>query len=255
MQKLLVPVLVLATAALSSSNVLPIASMDELNPEPFSFNYQDNDNTYSSKHQTRNKLNAILFNVDVEPEIDKLPQANYEDNNEDFSSISKDDNYNVKGFRKEQWHNYPRQLDRLNRYFYQHQRADKRNLDPDDPGTVYTDGSVNRDQENLEDATPDEYDPEYDPKSHTSNEAEMAAAVINPLLIFRIHLACYNKNKAVNQDNLESIDLNKERLEEANKEDNSFSNEINPGSNLIKVKREEKINSEDIDIAREYCLF
>lgn len=249
MQKLLVPILVLTAVALSSSNVVPVMTMHQLNAVPIGYNYQENDNTFSSKHHNRNKQNAILFNVDVEPEIDKI-SANYVDNSDDFS-MNNDDNYDVKGFRKEQWHNNPRQLDRLNRYLYQHQSTDKRNLDPDEPESDSV-ASNYRNQEVFDD-TLNDYDPENEPDTRTTNhEAEMAAAVINPLLIFRIHLACYNNNKAAKPTRLETDDLDNERLQNFNNNENSFSNEVNPGPNQIKVKREDKINSEGNDIERKY---
>ncbi|XP_026764601.2 uncharacterized protein LOC113522945 [Galleria mellonella] len=245
MRQFLVPVILLAIIALSSSNVLPIISLYEVKTEPFDLNSQ-NDNIFSNKFQTRNILNDIFYNVPIgtteNNKYAKIRKLKYDewDNNRvenDLNNIKKDNRYNGKGFRKEQWHNYPRQLDRLHKYLYDDNIIDKRNSNPEDT-TDYMDELEPKFLDRNNDLTTNEfliYNNGDEP-----NIYDAAIATTNPFLILKIRLACLS-NK------LESIDLSKDIstiLSEPSssidkkEEEKIFANELNPSVDAVKVKRE-----------------
>lgn len=253
MRNSLVPVLLLATVALSSSNILPILSMRE-KPEPRGYG-QTNDNIFSNKHESSNDLNDLFFKIDIDNQkpVDahKLFQDDYlnTDNTADEEyNTPKDDIYDVKGFRKEQWHNYPRQLDRLNKYLYDNFNSDKRNLEPDDPGEYSdTEGSP----ESPNDITSNEIqlDDSYD--SHPPvDEADKAAAIMNPLIVLKIHLACLNKDAEFIRFPDRTSEGNLLRQNE-NQDYASKLSDDNPKSILVKVKREGKTRLGIADLTRE----
>ncbi|KAJ8734659.1 hypothetical protein PYW08_013909 [Mythimna loreyi] len=237
MRQYIVPVLLLTIVALSSSNVLPM-SVNDLNREQLSFDSQHNDNTFSDRYQTRNVIDEIykLYVAhDDKPGSNKL-QLKYADadnnqNDDIFNIISKDDNYNGEGFRKEQWHNYPRQLDRLHQ-LYEH-NTDKRNFDPD-PNKEYTE-EVAPDNQEVNDKPNEIY---LDSNTATDNVYDAVMAATNPLLILKMRLASLNKdidNANAQYANLINLRLGSNNLREDEK--NEFRNE-NPEVNVMKVKRE-----------------
>lgn len=246
MRNILVPVLLLAAVALSSSNVLPILSMRD-KPDPQGYG-QPTDNTFSSKHQSNDDMNDLFFKIDMNNQrsLDtrELFQDDFSKPNdkaaEEYSSL-KDDIYDVKGFRKEQWHNYPRQLDRLNKYFYEHFNPYKRNFEPDDPGE-YSD--MERNPEGLSDISNEIHlEDSFDKPVY---EADKAAAIMNPLIVLKIHLACLNKDVDFNRLSDRTSDLESNELRHNDNEDYNLSEE-NPRTNLVKVKREGKTRMEIAD--------
>ncbi|KAJ8734165.1 hypothetical protein PYW07_014716 [Mythimna separata] len=238
MRQYVVPVLLLAIVALSASNVLPMSEND-FNREQLSFDSQHNDNTFSDRYETRNAIDEIykLYVAhENKPGSNKLQLKIYTDadnnqNDDIFNIISKDDNYNGEGFRKEQWHNYPRQLDRLHQ-LYEH-NTDKRNFDPD-PNKEYTE-EVLPDNQDINDKANEVY---LDSNPGTDNVYDAVMAATNPLLILKMRLATLNKdidNANARYANLINSGLGSNNLREDEK--NEFRNE-NPEMSAMKVKRE-----------------
>ncbi|KAF9416688.1 hypothetical protein HW555_006001 [Spodoptera exigua] len=233
MGQYIVPVLLLAIVALSSSNgnVLPI-SINDFNREQLGYDSQ-NDNIFSDRYERRNVLDQI-YKMYVAQENkagsinDLQPKYADVDNNQNddiFNILSKNDNYNGEGFRKEQWHNYPRQLDRLHNFYGRD--TDKRNFDPDPNKERYT-----------EEVAPDRTNEIYlDSKPATNNVYDAVVAAPNPLLILEMRLACLNKD--IGNANAQFGNLIDAGLETNMREDykNEFRNE-NPEVSVIKVKRE-----------------
>ncbi|KAL0850349.1 hypothetical protein ABMA28_012179 [Loxostege sticticalis] len=246
----LVPVLLLATVALSSSNVLPLVSINKLEPEQLGLESQQDDNIFSFRNHPRNILNDIFYTVSIatsqnnkQNKVQKVPQLQYVDigNNpiEDDPNISnKRDKYNGEGFRKEQWHNYPRQLDRLHKYLYEHHNSDKRNPDPDDPNVTddYIDGTI---LENTNDVKTNEI--QTNSNDDMRNGYDTVVAVTNPFLIFKIRLACLNSEvKDSNVNKYSQVALSEPEYIPGNKdEENYIDNAIYPQNTASKVKREE----------------
>ncbi|XP_004928574.1 uncharacterized protein LOC101745341 [Bombyx mori] len=139
MLQAIIPVLVLATAALSSSNILPLLSKNQLETEPFDLNDLQNDNIFSSQFHNIKLPGSLYLSPQSEVQDDinlelKKSELQFPDPKNDewltnLNIINKKENYNDEGFRQEQWHNYPRQLDRLHKYLYEHYNVDKRSLD------------------------------------------------------------------------------------------------------------------------------
>lgn len=254
MRNLAVPVLLLATVALSSSNILPILSMRE-KPELRGYG-QSNDNIFSNKHQNTGDMSDLIFKMDIanrKPlDIHKLYQEESfnTDNNaaEEYNTMKDDgDNYDVKGFRKEQWHNYPRQLDRLNKYLYEHFNSDKRNLDPDDPGE-YSD--MEETAESPNDLSSNEINSDDSSDSQKPiNEADKAAAIMNPLIVLKIHLDYLNKDVDFGEFSDRTSGLEDNKLIWNENDDYNLNGE-NPKLNLVKVKREGTTRLEIPDSAR-----
>lgn len=252
MGQYLVPVLLLATVAFSSSNVLPM-STNELNREQLAIDGQHYDNIFSNRYQTRNVLDEIYkmyAERENNPELISKLQLTYGDsdnnrNDDIFSIINNNDNYNGEGFRKEQWHNYPRQLDRLHQ-FYEHD-TEKRIFEPDPNSERYTE-EVAPDNQDTNDITN-----EFHLNSNTdTNNICDAAAATNPLLILKIRLACLNKdidNANAQYANLmiSGIESNNLREDEKNEQ---FKNE-NPEVNFIKVKREGVASTQNKELTGE----
>lgn len=233
MARCFIPVLLLATVALSSSNVLPM-NMNHINKESLALEGQYNDNIFSNRYQTRNVLDDIYKLYENKPTMSKLKAtfADPDNNGDDILSIfNKNDNYNGEGFRKEQWHNYPRQLDRLHQI--KENNNDKKNFDPD-PNKEQYDEEIVPDDPNMNDIT-NEY--HLDTNTDTNNVYEAVIAA-NPLLILKIRLANLNKDEDANTN---YANLLNSGLESNNLKDDEltadFSND-NPAMNVIKVKRE-----------------
>ncbi|KAM3966597.1 uncharacterized protein ACR2FA_012132 [Aphomia sociella] len=255
MRQSLVPVILLAIVALSSSNILPIMSINELKTE-LGMNSQ-NDNTFSNKFQNRNILNDIYYKVsigttndDLFPKIRKLPELKFAewDNNRavnDLNNILKNGNsYNGEGFRKEQWHNYPRQLDRLHKYLYDDNITVKRSPNPDDTAD-YTNEYVPKILDRNNDLSTNEF-LVYSNNDDTPNIYDAAVATTNPFLILKIRLACLS-NKLENNDvtKVAGAILSEDVSSIDNKEEEKlYTNEVNPSFEAVKVKREDMSGSQ-----------
>lgn len=222
--------------------------------KPESLGYgQTNDNIFSSKHQSSDDINDLFFKIDIDNQrqVDahKNDYLNPDDDAAEEYNAPKDI-YDVKGFRKEQWHNYPRQLDRLNKYLYEHFNSDKRNLEPDDPGD-YSD--TEKSPESPYDITSNEIqlDDSYDSQKLV-DEANKAAAIMNPLIVLKIHLACLNKDVEFAGYPDRTADLEGNQLRQNENEDfTSNIGDINPKSSQVKVKREGNTRLTTADSARE----
>ncbi|XP_013183305.1 uncharacterized protein LOC106129324 [Amyelois transitella] len=242
MRQSLVPVILLATVALSSSNVLPFMSINRLETEPLGFN-SPNDNIF---RDNKNIFNDLFYKISIGtslnnpiPKVQKLPKIKFDDfdNNRgeaEFNSLSKDQSYNGEGYRKKQWHNYPRQLDRLHNYFYGRHRAHKRNPDPDDPdkGSYEIVPETHR----SNDITTNEYIVYSDDGAQSIYDTVIANT--NPFLILKIRLACLsNKLKNTGETKQTGLALPDYNLNE--NDDKLLTNEINPSMDAVKVKRED----------------
>lgn len=245
-RQLLFPLLLLATTALSSSNVLPLLSINKLETEPVTFDSQQSDNIFSNKYQPRNILNDIFYTVSIAASSNdrnklQFPLPYVDDNNkieDDPNASNNNEKYNGEGFRKEQWHNYPRQLDRLHKYLYEHHNADKRNPDPDDPNISndYTDDTA---LEYTNDLKANEL--RINTNDDTRNGYDTVVAVTNPLLIFKIRLACLsNEIKNSELDKNSDLMVSEPEYVPGNRDDEKYlENAINPQLSVTKVKREE----------------
>lgn len=244
MRQLIVPVLLLAAVALSSSNVLPMISTNQLESE-IAVEGQQNDNIFSSRFNPRDVLNKEFYTIPF-----RLPQRNillkqiekFNKNNNRAEEIvndimNDDDYYDGDGFRKKQWHNYPRQLDRLQKFLFASHKPDKRTPETDD-----LDNREGKDSTASSDINDDISTNEYFLHSdgrHNIYDAVLAAT--NPLLILKIHLACLNKgikHSLNTKDELFQVEpkiVNENNIED----DKLFSNKIYLGT---KVKREDDLS-------------
>lgn len=241
MRKSIVPVLLLAAVALSSSNVLPMMSTNQLESE-IAIVGQQNDNIFSSRFNPRDIQNKEFYTLPFgSPQrnilLRQIEQFNKNNNQaEEITNdmVDNDDNYDSEGFRKEQWHNYPRQLDRLQKFLFASHKPDKRTPETDDLDNPEGDDSTVSSNQ-IDDVSTNEYFLHSEGK-HNIYDAVVAAT--NPFLILKIHLACLNKGvkHSLNKDN-ELIQVEPKIVSENNIDDERlFSNEINP---VAKVKRED----------------
>ncbi|XP_045761302.1 uncharacterized protein LOC123864723 [Maniola jurtina] len=241
MRRSLLPVILVTTITLSSSNVLPILSISKLNTEPL-LDDQDSDNTFNNKHTNVNP--NIFYKVFIEtPKANPLKKSqllrsNYMDNdNQDAKilngKIDNEDN-DDEGFRKEQWHNYPRQLDRLNRNFNAQKEFDKILLDT-------------KDLENLK-RIEDSHD-NLNQFMHDDAESIGTDTIDGPLLILKIRLAYLNNNiNDVDSNNylysdLVPLESNTDITKDNVREENVFNE--NDIESLVKVKRKMKSRNQD----------
>ncbi|KAL4706842.1 hypothetical protein ACJJTC_010076 [Scirpophaga incertulas] len=238
-----VPVLLLATVAFSSSNILPVLSIKQLEIDPDGLDSQKGDNTISNKLYPSNILNDVFYTVSIgSPQNDRrqLLYAENDNNILDYKSsvLNRIDTHNGEGFRKEQWHNYPRQLDRLHKYQNVYHQMDKHNSDPDDPND-YSDDTLGSILSNN------------DAKSNdilltaaNDNDNDLTKSADNPFLIFKIQLASLN-------DKLKKADSNKytdissgepEYIADGSDKEQWFKDLMYPEVSVTKVKREEVNN-------------
>lgn len=203
-------------------------------------------------------MNDLFFKLDVNDQRPLDTRKSIEDdysntdNNaaEEYNSM-KDDIYDVKGFRKEQWHNYPRQLDRLHKYLYENFNHDKRNLEPDDP-SQYSDSERSPDNSNDKATNEIILDDNFD-SNKPEDGADKAAAIMNPLIVLKIHLACLNKDLDFTRLPDRTPNFGDNELRQNDDDGNEYYNlnEENPRTNLVKVKREGSTRLEIADSARE----
>lgn len=245
MRQSIVPVLLLAAVALSSSNVLPMMSTNQLESE-IAVEGQQNDNIFSSRFNPRDILNKEFYTIPF-----GLPKRNIvlrnlenfnknnnrpEESTNDVMNVNDDDYYDGEGFRKKQWHNYPRQLDRLQKFLFASHKTDKRTPETDDlDNPEGNDSTASSDR--IDDISTNEYFLHSDGR-HNIYDAVVAAT--NPLLILKIHLACLNKGikHSLPTEN-ELFQVEPKTISENKIEDEKlFSNKIYLGS---KVKRENDV--------------
>lgn len=228
-------------------------SEDDYTKEQLSFDSQHNDNTFSDRYQIRNVLDELykmyIGHDDKPGSLNKLQlkyaEADNNQNDDIFNILSnKDDNYNGEGFRKEQWHNYPRQLDRLHQ-LYEH-NTDKRNFDPE-PNKEYIE-EVAPDNQDVNERTNEIY---LDSNPATNNVYDAVIDATNPLLILKMRLASLNKdidNANAEYANLINSGLKSNNLREDEK--NEFRNE-NPEVKVVKVKREGVASTQNNELTGE----
>ncbi|XP_049886930.1 uncharacterized protein LOC126381493 [Pectinophora gossypiella] len=241
MRQLLVPVLLLAAVALSSSNVLPMTSADRLDTN--AMNGQQYDNIFSNRYNTRNVLDTMFYTVPggtsqstrLLRKIGKYKNTNNNRAKESLNAVvNEEDNYDGEGFRKEQWHNYPRQLDRLHEYLLDYRDGDmKRSIDTDDLGMEEYDATESKEKSSSNIAT-NEYLLDNNEDKHNTYDAVIAAT--NPFLILKVHLTCLsNRLKKMPETNPEELFQTDLKKKTNDVEGRLFTNEINPAA---KVKRE-----------------
>ncbi|CAH2244542.1 jg8073 [Pararge aegeria aegeria] len=242
MRRSLLPIVLVTTITLSSSNVLPILSINKLDTEPL-LDDQDNDNTFNNKYTNANP--NIFYKVFIETPKDntlkksQISRSNYMENDSQDAKIlnGKIDNEDNddEGYRKEQWHNYPRQLDRLNRDFNVLKEFDKILLDKKDLEKL----KRNDDTEN-------------DINQYVNDDVGSFDTDINgPLLILKIRLAYLNDdineadtNKFTYSDLIPLESKTDNAKDNVREEENVFN--ANDLDSLIKVKRKGKPRIQDI---------
>lgn len=198
MRHQLLPILVLTAVAFSSSNLIIDSK---------SYKGYGNDNTVlTDDSDLFHKIVCDDDASDMNPETiaicNVIKVKNYinTDNNNVFKTlngaISKDnENYNGKGFRKEQWHNYPRQLDRLQKFLYERdKRDDEKEINFEYGPEPTADYNVNeiypeyRDSDSNEIGTNEILLPSNDDDTRDIYDTVVTSS--NPLLILKIRLAC-----------------------------------------------------------------
>lgn len=203
-------IILLTAVALSSSNV--ILNLPDTNHR---LRGQYNDNIYLNDNR---EINNIVCSdlIDALALCKLLELKNYinGDNNkirkESLNDIviEKDINYNGKGFRKEQWHNYPRQLDRLQNFLYEHHKpdyGDKNGISEKESRIKHEIPSHNRDVRN------DIKGIEIPTVDLNKDDLDTTGVRINPLFILKIQLARLNSvitNK--NRNNILGKEINVE---------------------------------------------
>lgn len=227
----LLPLVLLTTITLSSSNVLPILSINKLDTEAL-LDDQDSDNTFNNKHNINPNIFYKVFIETPKDNTRKISQiSRYMDgDNQDAKKLDNEDN-DDEGLRKEQWHNYPRQLDRLNSRLDEDMVLEKilldtENLEARDDISQYINDNVG----SL-----------YD-----------SSSIDGPLLVLKIRLAYLN-------DNINDADANKFQYPDLvpvktaytidREEDVLKANDI---ESFVKVKRKGKPRVEDITFSGMY---
>ncbi|CAG9575650.1 unnamed protein product [Danaus chrysippus] len=229
MHPILLPIILLTTVTLSSSNVLPILAINKLDTEP-PIDDQNTDNTF--KH----KVNpAIFYKVFIGTPKDNLPKKSQLsrlktfDNDIDqilaiFEDVDNDEN--SEGFRKEQWHNYPRQLDRLNKNINEHSEKPRDDID-------------------IEKWEPAKKRDEVDENNHEDILERYDSGVLDgPLFILKIRLAYLTNN--MNQEKYKKYlpsDILLHLLNRKNEETDDLGeyNSVSPSevASVTKTKRKE----------------
>ncbi|CAK1599586.1 unnamed protein product [Parnassius mnemosyne] len=256
MGRSMLPILILTTLALTSSDVLPIVINEKINTEPFSIDNQENDNIFSNRYQTSKINSDIFFNNGASrdnyiplPSIKEMIEEMYagKDNNQNIKeneeSINKEENYDDKGYRKEQWHNYPRQLDRLQNYQYKRNKFDEApKAENNDADTINS---------NTDDFAANELS--LDSTDGSRNVYDDIVAATNPFLVLKVQLSFLrndmNRNDLNEYSNLLSL-LSETNQKSKEKENKSFLKVFEPAVN-VKVKREKPIKIRDNEISDE----
>lgn len=242
MRQQLIPALLLA-AALSHVLTAPLDTTQTLG-----YDGQTNDNTFRNIYSTIFcKEVSGISNVDnsLQP-CSYYRQRGYQvgDNRRTYEGTpDKDYKYNGEGFRKEQWHNYPRQLDRLQHSPYDRNKPYvKRNFEPDD-----YEGSVDSPPDSLSKyLTTNEYVLTNDAPQ---NVYDSLVASTGPLLILKIRLACLNSGK-VNRSLADAARDIMARLETNDQRKNINDKELReqPNEEIVPSKRDASSKEQDIQI-------
>ncbi|XP_047540700.1 uncharacterized protein LOC125073729 [Vanessa atalanta] len=239
----LLPVVLLTTITFSSSNVLPILSINKLDTDSL-LEDQDNDNTLNNNRHTNNP--NVFYKVFIGTSKDNLPKKSQmtrlkyldNDNNQErkiFNGLmDNDNNYDDEGFRKEQWHNYPRQLDRLNKNLLLDKQLQKVLNNDDMEKLKRTD-----DSQNLHHYISDDIYGNFD-----------TDVIAGPLLILKIKLA-YLTNNIKNTDSNTDFYADLLPLESTTDNDNDKIKDDdalfeNNEKSVVKVKRKGKLHREDL---------
>ncbi|CAH2100148.1 unnamed protein product [Euphydryas editha] len=234
----LLPVALLTTITLSSSAVLPILSIKKLDTDSL-FDDQDNDNTLKINRLTDINPN-VFYKVFIGTSKDNLQKKSHatrlkyliNDNNQEKNmfngAIDTENNYDDDGFRKEQWHNYPRQLDRLNKNLLLNKQL-QNIIDMDDLGKL----KISDDTRNFNHYLSDDAYGNFD-----------TDIIAEPLLILKIKLAYLTKN--MKNDDTDMIPLESMTDNDDNKIREKDALLENDEKSVVKVKRKEKLNREDI---------
>lgn len=234
----MLPILILTTVALSSSDVLPILFNKDYT-QSYNIDNHDDD-TFSNRHPHRDTnmyYNKIPSQDYLAVPIKEINAIYPDNNNQDVKDVSdntnKEQNYDDEGFRKEQWHNYPRQLDRLHNY--KEVRADEvKSANPE---------SIN----DFDDLTTDQII--FDTGDGNRNIYDTIVAANNPFLILKVQLSYLRDNKDMSE--YPSFPTNFEDNEE--RKDNDYtkavSSVIEPVANVVKVKREKPIRNHDNEVS------
>ncbi|XP_050359712.1 uncharacterized protein LOC126779607 [Nymphalis io] len=238
----LLPVVLLTTITFSSSNVLPILSINKLDSDSL-LEDQDSDNTLNNNRHTDNP--NVFYKVFIGTTKDNLPKKSQmarlkyldNDNNQErkiFNGVMDNEiNYDDEGFRKEQWHNYPRQLDRLNKNLLLDKQLQKALNNDDLEKLKRTDDSRNL-YHSISDDIYDNFD---------------TNVIAGPLFILKIKLAYLTdniKNAPVNKylyTDFLPLESTTGTDNDKTKDDALFENDDKP---VVKVKRKEKLNSDDL---------
>ncbi|XP_041974196.1 uncharacterized protein LOC121729675 isoform X2 [Aricia agestis] len=123
MRQSLLPLLLLTTITLSLSDVLPLTPVDQTE-EPVDGD-QEYDNTFNTVDNDRNIFYELFKGTDSDKSKSRRKHKTYPV--KIFNDATQSENYDDKGYRKEQWHNYPRQLDRLHRSSYEYPEIETAN--------------------------------------------------------------------------------------------------------------------------------
>lgn len=245
MRQYLLSLILLTTITLSSSNVLPILSINKVDSDTL-LDDQEGDNTLNNK-QSRINPN-IFYKVFIGTSKDNLPKKSQlsrlkyldNDNNPErniYNGLTaNEDNFDDEGFRKEQWHNYPRQLDRLHKNSFIYKELEKILHANDLEQTQHK----NKVGDDVYQYTSDDILGDFD-----------SDAIAGPLLILKIRLA-YLTNNLNNHDSNRYIYTDSEPMD-LSKESNDITREKyemldNDDKSILKVKRKGRLNKSDIEI-------
>ncbi|XP_041974195.1 uncharacterized protein LOC121729675 isoform X1 [Aricia agestis] len=196
MRQSLLPLLLLTTITLSLSDVLPLTPVDQTE-EPVDGD-QEYDNTFNTVDNDRNIFYELFKGTDSDKSKSRRKHKTYPV--KIFNDATQSENYDDKGYRKEQWHNYPRQLDRLHRSSYEYPEIETAN-DFD-----YSEKNKGDDPIISEDILGTDID-----------------EVAGPLLILKIRLAFLTNNmkniKSNKNYNTDSVELDSSALSKFYKDD------------------------------------
>ncbi|XP_045452795.1 uncharacterized protein LOC123661902 [Melitaea cinxia] len=236
----LLPVVLLTTITLSSSTILPILSIKKLDTDSL-LEDQDSDNTLKTNRLT--SINpSVFYKILIESSKDNLQKKTHparlkysvDDNNQERNffdgSIDTENNYDDEGFRKEQWHNYPRQLDRLNKNLLLNKHLEKI-INIADLGKAKSSDDTRNLYNYLNDDVYGNFDTDI---------------IAEPLFILKIKLAYLNKN--IKNDNTDLIPLVSSAYDDDNKIKENDAILGNDDKSVTKVKRKENFNGEDITL-------
>lgn len=202
---------------------------------------QTKDNTFRDNYVTRNFYNTVLCKETVHGDDVLRPCSYYRQRGYTFDdsrnayvgTVDRDDNYNGEGFRQEQWHNYPRQLDRLQHSPYDRNIASrvKKIFEPD-PG-----------RDNMPDSL-------INYLSTNGYVYDSFVASTSPMLILKIRLACLKAGRANTTLSAAARDMRARLHAYGLQEDVANEQQItdDPNVEVIPKKRGDSRNGQRIEI-------